>query len=94
MCPLSVSQYSQKKSIRTWFPCFPSFDNSQIQNFQHDRKAREALLAKSSYAAEVRVAVRLALQCGKAMRDPRGENSGSAGEKRMVKITFSQILVG
>eukprot|EP00434_Breviolum_minutum_P027378 symbB.v1.2.024204.t2/scaffold2244.1/size113925/3 len=32
-------------------------------------EAREALLAKSSYAAEVRVAVRLALQCGKAMRD-------------------------
>lgn len=89
-----LASMHKQKAFRHRFHVSLHFNNSQIQDFQHDCKAREALLAKSSYAAEVRVAVRLALQCGKAMRDPRGENSGCAGYKMMVKITFSQILVG
>ena len=35
------------------------------------RKAHSSRLARGGYAAEVAVAVRLAVDCGKAMRDPR-----------------------
>ena len=48
------------------------------------RKAHASRLARGRYAAEVAVAVRLAVDCGKAMRDPRSRWGLIPGKSKNV----------